>query len=560
MKFWVILICLIVISCNVFALSSNDYDLLKSVEKYDSTMDSRIKVGWAIDLKKNDTKKQEGQKIKKQKYINVLDFGVDTKGQVDATKSIQKAIDFASTLKDNSVVVLFPEGRYLLSKEIHLRSNVSLQGKESTIYGKSWKSFGSFFLVDNNISNIDISGFIFDGNGQLSKSEFKNPYFVNGGVFTEKSNGFSNNHVGIYLIHGASDIVIKNNVFKGLGLGVYSKGNNIYIDNNLFYNMGLCAIRIEKASYNFVKNNKIDKVYGGMNTVLNASYDAKSFADGIYIYISNNILVFNNEISQCRRIGVVVEGDGKILNENILIMHNLIRDIRDSVGNEFNSAVWVEGGRIKYNSVIVIDNNIKSIGGLNNKKYSYGVFACDSIVYGNDISKIYGVAVFSKNSTILKNNIHNLYDNGYQDIGAIFIKWQDSDNDITYIHENKIINTDIPALFVFSGMGRVLVHDNLFVQNGNDITGYMCSSFVVFNVKNNEKIEFFNNTIEKYNKDKYKKCTVGYVFSLVVNLKGSASYPVFSRNKIITNHISKLIKLNAVFYGNNEFSAFDFVK
>lgn len=558
MRFWLGFICFFLCSQNIFASTANYTSLVSGIEKYSSIIHSKLDVSWAIDLGKEEKRNQIIEKNKKIKYINVIDFGADSSGQSDSTQSIQKAIDFASTIKDHSAVVLFPSGSYLLSKEIHLRSHLRLQAKKATIYGNSWRSFGAFFTVDDGVSNVVVSGFIFDGKGTLLNYEFVNPYYINGKIFTEKANGFSNNHVGVYLSAHASDIFIKDNEFKGLGLGVYSKGSNIYIDNNFFYDMGLCAIRIENASYNFIKNNKIDKIYGGMNTVLNAPYDQKSFADGIYIYASSNVVVFNNEISRCKRIGIVVEGDGKAFNEKILIMHNFIKKITGSTGGEFNAGVWVEGGRVKYNSVIIADNNISEIGGVNNGKYSHGIFSCDSIVYRNQVFMVYGSAIFSKNSTILKNDIHDLYNNGYKDIGAIFIKWQDDDSDVTYIYRNSIINTDIPALFVSSGVGRVLVGDNLFSQNGSDLSGYMCSVFVLFNMKNNGKVEFFDNVIKKYSETKYKKCVLGYLFSVVLDLKGSTSYPVFLKNSVFTGKLAHEVKFNTVFYGGYGYFSFDF--
>jgi hypothetical protein len=63
--------------------------------------------------------------------VNVLDFGAVGDGIVNDTASIQAAIDFASTLGG---IVMIPEGRYLLTSTVSMRSNVYVKCESGTIF------------------------------------------------------------------------------------------------------------------------------------------------------------------------------------------------------------------------------------------------------------------------------------------------------------------------------------------------------------------------------------------------------------------------------------------
>ena len=149
--------------------------------------------------------------------VSVKDFGAVGDGVTDDTVAIQNAIDAIS-----QGVVVFPAGTYVTSADIDLKNNVSLHGQNAVItYTASWATYGSFFSGAA-VSNVDISGFIFDGLGSWTATPFANPY--GGG----NSVGFTNNQVAITFSASSANIRVRDCTIKNVARGILLQNSKIY--------------------------------------------------------------------------------------------------------------------------------------------------------------------------------------------------------------------------------------------------------------------------------------------------------------------------------------------
>jgi Pectate lyase superfamily protein len=186
--------------------------------------------------------------------INVSDHGIIGDGITDYTEEIQALMDSASNQKKS---LYFPQGIYLISETLYLKSHVSLLGDENHLsIIKGTNPDYAAIIKDGskqNLTGVALKYFIFDNviihsntsnHGSMMISD---NVFINGkkGDLSQLSiNPDSNNKNGgeltaFYIHRMNQDIEITHNVFlrdedsKGRGIGTY-RTSNAKISNNYF--------------------------------------------------------------------------------------------------------------------------------------------------------------------------------------------------------------------------------------------------------------------------------------------------------------------------------------
>lgn len=240
--------------------------------------------------------------------ISVKDFGAIGNGVNDDTAAIQEAINEVS--QNGGGIVFFPAGTYKVSidksKEhaISIRPNITLQGAgNSTSTIKLADSQGNYEAViagerpDSDVSDFKMYDIAVDSNNDnnpvnslsdfnLGQGRFAVQIFIGSRIRIERCRfkNQSNTQTLITSItrddeNEVTDIVIKDNVFEGIGGDVidydhstiYTHGKNIQILNNKFStkngagtNGARTAIEIHGDEH-IVKNNEINGYANGIN-------------------------------------------------------------------------------------------------------------------------------------------------------------------------------------------------------------------------------------------------------------------------------------------------------
>lgn len=425
-------------------------------------------------------------------YVNIKEFGAVGDGITDDTVAIQDAIDSIAS----GGGVFFPFGVYIVSDQITIPSSLILLGNNATITYETPSVMGSsaaFFYINTSISNVTIRGITFNGKGTWSDEVFPYPY-GSGNV-----TGFSNNQIGVYVGNNSEKVNILECSFTGVKWGVFFRDSSLCVcENNNFDDIGMAAIVVEDCDVVKINNNRITSVLGNMTTPGQTSIDYSCFADGIYLHGSSNITVSNNSITDCKRIGIVLEGSGEQssagylvnnLNENIIISGNIITNMNSSRGAEYNGAIWSESWRSK-NSCLVTENICNNIGALQGSNEAWGITAAYLTVSSNIIQG-YDKGIRANNSKIYFNTVE------FNTVG-IYLGAQAPDvTGPSYIINifNDIIGNRI-ALNKGSGIlsvgnGLLTVKDNTILDNGQDSNDYNCSGIqiqqwaTIANISNN---------------------------------------------------------------------------
>lgn len=388
-------------------------------------------------------------------------------GKQDATLCIQKYIE-SSTLLAKPVIL--GSGTYRITSSLVVSSNVKIIGKNTTLFLDSKVSNDKLIMITGE-SNIDISGINFTAGGLFSESVYASQ-FTN--LKSQSGIGFTNGFSAVFVSGCSKNISLTNNKFSGFDFGINHQTNcplnstKIFYNNNTFSNLGQSAVFIINGSNIQIKNNHIDSVLGNIivNNAPNLA-DAK-FADGIFVSGINNVVIESNNISNIKRIGIVVERvydknlNQNIINDNIFILNNHITNANGCRGTEYNAGIWVEGAHgnnesdvFSSNSVIIKGNYLKNQKALVGNHDQYGIltYAKKSVINQNFITgynatnNSYGILLgfgdnFITNNTMSDNSIA-VFVSG----ATYYVKNQAKEN--VFLHNQNII---IPKRYLLQWM------------------------------------------------------------------------------------------------------------
>ena len=382
--------------------------------------------------------------------VSVMDFGAVGDGTTDDTAAIQAAINAVS-----QGVVVFPAGTYLTSADIVLKSNVSLYGQNSIItYTASWATYGSF-LNGASVSNIEITGFIFNGLGSWTATPFTNPY--GGG----NSVGFTNNQVGITISGNSANIRVHDCTIKGVARGILLQNStNIDVSNNTFTNLGNNALEVNRTDYVVMTSNIIRGVYGNLTNAGDTNIASSQYADGVYIYSASQIAVSSNVFEDLIRIGVVLESDAITLTSGVAVSGNTFTNLNSCRGTELNCAIWAEYTKTDY-SCAATGNTCNNTGATAGTNSSYGIegnrlTVSGNLVIGFDVG-IDGIEMRAIGNTVENNKF------GIQVGEQVF-------GSTTEITSNRIANNENPGIELYRTKGVVVIKANTLEDNGSAST------------------------------------------------------------------------------------------
>ncbi|MBW2621286.1 MAG: right-handed parallel beta-helix repeat-containing protein [Deltaproteobacteria bacterium] len=391
-----------------------------------------------------------------------------TPGTTDMTVASQSAVDSLS----KGTVRFLPE-TYVFSADVTGASNVNLTGNGATLtFTTTWAIRGTFFLLDD-VDDITIKDFTFDGQGEWTDTPFANPYGAGNKV------GFTNDQIGISNIGGASDnIVIKNNTFKGLGragIRLTGGGETLKILNNDFENLGQAGIFFYEYNDFTVTGNTISGVYGQM-----AATEAESSSgDGIYIYDSQKGTISINTITDLIRIGIVLEGvSDAVYNTAVTISGNTISNLHTSRNGEYNAAIWCEREEMDY-TVIITGNTLDNVGAAAaaNGKASRGIEANRATIVANVI-RGFGIGISGRGFTATGNTI-------FLNIVGIRISQDgEADDKCTELLGNNIHSNTDSGIVIAEGDysdGHIIIQGGIIRDNGTSSSEDYYKSGILIN-------------------------------------------------------------------------------
>ena len=179
---------------------------------------------------------------------------------------------------------------------------------ESFGYASAENAFIFDGLKNVTVSNMTITGldskYLKDGVGMyLGQSAMATLTEANGTVTNGTGDGFAMTPAGI-LGQDMTDLVVNNVVFRDtLGAGVVLKGisKNVYIDSNVFMNLGDTAIRV---GFGYIYQGSY--VIGGeiTNNLITNIGNLYNTASGITVFTAADLLVTGNTIAQVPYTGV----------------------------------------------------------------------------------------------------------------------------------------------------------------------------------------------------------------------------------------------------------------
>lgn len=411
--------------------------------------------------------------LKLAQTVSVKDFGAVGDGVTDDTVAIQAAIDAIS-----QGVVMFPAGTYITSANIDLKNNVSLYGQNAVItYTASWATYGSFFS-GSAVSNVDISGFIFDGLGSWTATPFANPY--GGG----NSVGFTNNQVAITFSASSANIRVRDCTIKNVARGILLQNStNVDISNNLFTNLGNNAVEVNRTNYVVFTSNVIRGVYGNLTNAGDTSIASSQYADGIYIFCASQVAVSSNVFEDLIRIGVALEGDAITLTSGVAISGNTFTNLNSCRGTELNCAIWSEYTKTDY-SCAATGNTCNNTGATAGTNASYGIEGnrltiSGNLVIGFDVG-IDGIEMRAIGNTVENNKF------GIQVGEQLF----GSTSEIT---SNRIANNENPGIELYRTKGVIVIKANTLEDNGSASTLSAASGIRVNRLYNDQFVSILGN-------------------------------------------------------------------
>lgn len=373
-------------------------------------------------------------------YVSVADFGAVGSG--DETAKIRAALNSLSTT--GGVLYFGQNVSYTISDTLPVYSNVILNGNGCTIT-QTTNNF--IFTTTATIANLTITNFKLNGGGTFS-SFFSNQSRA---IYLDNS---SNNNINIY-----------NNYIYGCDIGIVcNTGSNINIYNNTIRDGGQCGIRIGLLSLSKISGNYITNIQGGIS-------GATQFGDGIYVTICSHVKISDNDISSCKRIGIVLESSvfGQF-NSDISISNNKLYNITGSISPENNYGIWVEGNTtdgsiiIKGNTVTVpstwTGNKYGGIlcygGGIISNNYLYN--KCTTVIDGGGIIHAGG------NTNICDNYVYGF------PVGIYNPSQETTSTYIYNIKDNIIINSQGYGIQIYRSNAVTFIEDNILINNGGSVT------------------------------------------------------------------------------------------
>lgn len=363
-----------------------------------------------------------------------------------------------------SEYINLPAGNYCLNHPIRIKNNITVKGNGTVIVPLFDDRYSAAILLED-VKNVKLENIKIMGRGK----------FIDSPQVTESNScGFNLKTNGIQITK-SNNIWINNIVIAGVYSGIIIMGEsaqslvrNVYIESNTIFDVGRSGITIAFAEKINVNSNTVEHVLGN-NTNCQAGWRSSAkFADGIYLDSVRNVTVANNNISDVKRIGIVVEGrtnESKNLvmsNDNIYIGNNFITNVNDCRGTENNAGIWIEpwlcvsDNKITSNKTInaVIEKNV-----INNE----GAQGCHLFQYG---------ILAGANENIIRDNVINgfLSDSMGRGIGIRCALGHCT------IAKNKIIQNDIAFMFNDNKkISNVDLDDNFVESNTRYIIMKRCS-------------------------------------------------------------------------------------
>ena len=281
------------------------------------------------------------------KIYNVLDYGATGDGAADDVTFIQAAID-ACNIGDGGIVSL-PEGTYIISTSLILKSNVTLlgQGKGITIIKAidTWPftrlNYAMITFIDNSI-NMRIESLTLDGN----KSAHAGNRYVYGIYTYNKINLYSAYIEDFEMV----DVEIKETSAWGVAL---SAANDIHIRESYIHHTGLDSATAGGLFISGVNrfqfiNNIVDSSYrqamyllNGSNAIIsNSRFSSSSTGGGIDCRIDSAAIISNNICEYNASMGLILQMDPVYNNRtrSINVIGNIIR--HNSPGANYQSRIY----------------------------------------------------------------------------------------------------------------------------------------------------------------------------------------------------------------------------
>lgn len=414
--------------------------------------------------------------------VSVMDFGAIGDGVANDTAAIQAAINSLTW----GGTVFFPNGTYRTTANIILKTGVSLRGHRAIItYTAPTINGGAFFTTTTGgISDVEISGFVFDGKGVHSTAAFANPY--GGG----NSVGFTNNQNALIIANNSFNVTITGNVFKGLARPITTGwGAQIIITGNQFINNGNFALSVNTTEFVVFTGNIVRGILGNITAAADVSLANSKFADGCYLYSVSDCTIANNTFENIIRIGVVLEGDGVAKNKRVSITGNTFKKMQGCRGTEYNAAVWSEVTKSDF-SCVVSGNIMDNTGATPGTNQAFGIQARYLNIFGNYITKfnvgITGIEFKAVGNTIEYCDIDN-------NSNGITMSLQLA-GETTHISNNIIQYNSGPGIDVFQCRGTIVIKGNTIKDNGtNGLDTSRRSGVKINRYYNNQQLSISNN-------------------------------------------------------------------
>lgn len=315
--------------------------------------------------------------------VNVHWFGAKADGVTDDTEAIQKTLAFSTD-------VVFPEGKYLISKTLTLQPHAHIKGSSNTII----VSEGDLTMVKASvgaiIENLTFKGLVensqqvgvllYGGSGSSSVSKVRVvgcKFSAIGGSAVSIANieplqsneivecSFSGCGIGIELGNGAYQSIVSDCMFLSCSVGLKHSGYSAVISNNTFTNSSIGMY--------FVAGNASDAKTLISACIVTASRDKALKCEGIshhgYMFenctfsgestfINSNLMIF----SKCNFLNSSISFQNSNYNkfiecqsENLRVANDVgntptcnlfIRPILETQREDFHVGGWVEATRI----------------------------------------------------------------------------------------------------------------------------------------------------------------------------------------------------------------------
>ncbi|WVH13998.1 hypothetical protein CASP1_00077 [Alcaligenes phage CASP1] len=208
--------------------------------------------------------------------LNVKNFGAVGDGSTDDRAAIQAAVDAAAI---ENVPLIFPNGRYLISNRISLRSNSHIYANgDATIESSAdYQSGVASLMYGSAKNNVKISGLKFDTSrgyytGHIWLANCTDVTIDKCNFISDWSKSTGSIRYGTH-INGGSDISITGSFFDGIArpIWVIGSGKRIRIDDNRLQNMRSFGIIFSESTLFWegvrIRGNYIDG-YGSQSSLI----------------------------------------------------------------------------------------------------------------------------------------------------------------------------------------------------------------------------------------------------------------------------------------------------